>query len=45
MESTTKNKMTGSAIAQGELWGKRAKDWAEIQEPKSTPLLKVFFQM
>lgn len=28
----------GSAAAQGALWGSRARDWAEIQEPVSRPL-------
>lgn len=28
----------GSAIQQGELWGKAARDWAELQEPLTEPL-------
>ena len=28
----------GSADVQGELWGARARDWAEVQEPTARPL-------
>ena len=27
----------GTAVAQGELWGTRARDWAELQEPNHVP--------
>lgn len=32
------SKGTGSAAVQGELWGARARDWAEVQEPMVQPL-------
>lgn len=30
---TTSDTVTGSATVQGKLWGARARDWAEVQEP------------
>jgi SAM-dependent methyltransferase len=32
--------MTGTAPVQGPLWGARARDWAEAQEPMATPLFE-----
>jgi SAM-dependent methyltransferase len=32
----TSDTATGSATVQGELWGARARDWAELQEPAHT---------
>ena len=34
----TREAITGSAQAQGELWGARARDWAEVQEPAQSAL-------
>lgn len=34
---TTANEQTGSAAINGELWGERARDWAELQEGKRRP--------
>jgi SAM-dependent methyltransferase len=38
--STTTTPTTGTAPVQGPLWGARASDWAEIQEPQSLPLYR-----
>ena len=38
--STTTTPSTGTAPIQGALWGARADDWAEIQEPQSLPLFR-----
>lgn len=35
---TANQPVTGSAVAQGELWGVRARDWAEAQEGFTRPL-------
>jgi SAM-dependent methyltransferase len=35
---TTTETTTGTAHIQGDLWGARAPDWAELQEPQSSPL-------
>jgi ubiquinone/menaquinone biosynthesis C-methylase UbiE len=35
---TTAVNISGSAPAQGELWGARARDWAEVQEPAQKDL-------
>jgi SAM-dependent methyltransferase len=35
---TTEESSAGSAPIQGELWGARARDWAELQEPQHRPL-------
>src|SRR5919199_1247070 len=34
----TREVIRGSAQAQGELWGARARDWAEVQEPAQSGL-------
>lgn len=34
----------GSAQAQGALWGARARDWAEVQEPAHLPLYRAVFE-
>src|SRR5919197_2782109 len=34
----TREAISGSAQAQGELWGARARDWAEVQEPAQRAL-------
>jgi SAM-dependent methyltransferase len=38
--STTTTPGTGTAPIQGALWGARAADWSEIQEPQSLPLFR-----
>jgi SAM-dependent methyltransferase len=40
---TTSNAVTGSASVQGELWGARARDWAEVQEPTQRELYPPVF--
>jgi len=37
---TTRQHVMGSAAVQGELWGTRARDWAEAQEGVSRPLFE-----
>jgi SAM-dependent methyltransferase len=39
----TSSTSTGSATVQGELWGARARDWAEIQEPAQRELYPPVF--
>jgi hypothetical protein len=36
----TSDTVTGSATVQGELWGARAPDWAEVQEPARSELYR-----
>ena len=38
METTQVKKFSGSASMQGDLWGDRIRDWADIQEGHSRPL-------
>jgi 2-polyprenyl-3-methyl-5-hydroxy-6-metoxy-1,4-benzoquinol methylase len=37
---TVVDQQRGSAGIQGELWGARARDWADIQEPQHRPLFE-----
>jgi SAM-dependent methyltransferase len=39
----TSDTATGSATVQGELWGARARDWAEVQEPAQHELYPPVF--
>jgi ubiquinone/menaquinone biosynthesis C-methylase UbiE len=39
----TSSTTTGSATVQGELWGARARDWAEVQEPAQSGLYPPVF--
>jgi ubiquinone/menaquinone biosynthesis C-methylase UbiE len=39
----TSDTVTGSAAAQGKLWGARARDWAEVQEPAQMGLYPPVF--
>ena len=39
----TREIVTGSAAVQGELWGSRARDWAEVQEPAQRELYPPVF--
>jgi SAM-dependent methyltransferase len=39
----TSGTVTGSATVQGELWGARARDWAEVQEPAQRALYPPVF--
>jgi len=39
----TSETVTGSATVQGELWGARARDWAEVQEPAQRELYPPVF--
>ncbi len=39
----TSDAVTGSATVQGELWGARARDWAEVQEPAQSELYPPVF--
>jgi hypothetical protein len=36
----TSDTVTGSATVHGELWGARARDWAEVQEPARSELYR-----
>jgi 2-polyprenyl-3-methyl-5-hydroxy-6-metoxy-1,4-benzoquinol methylase len=40
---TASDTVTGSATVQGELWGARARDWAEVQEPAQRELYPPVF--
>jgi ubiquinone/menaquinone biosynthesis C-methylase UbiE len=40
---TTSETVTGTATVQGELWGARARDWAELQEPAQRELYPPVF--
>ena len=40
---TTSDAIAGSAAVQGELWGARARDWAEVQEPAQRELYPPVF--
>jgi len=42
--ATTTGQSTGSAKLQGELWGARAADWAEVQEDQCRPLFQSVLQ-
>jgi hypothetical protein len=39
----TSDTVRGSAAVQGELWGARARDWAEVQEPAQRELYPPVF--
>jgi SAM-dependent methyltransferase len=39
----TSDTVTGSATVQGDLWGARARDWAEVQEPAQSELYPPIF--
>jgi ubiquinone/menaquinone biosynthesis C-methylase UbiE len=41
---TTSDTAIGSAAVQGELWGARARDWAEVQEPAQRELYPPVFE-
>jgi SAM-dependent methyltransferase len=40
---TTSDAVTGTATVQGELWGARARDWSEVQEPAQKGLYPPVF--
>src|SRR5438876_12359115 len=40
----TEHAVAGSAGIQGQLWGARARDWSELQEPVQRPLYDAVFR-
>ena len=43
-QQSATQKPIGSAQAQASLWGPRARDWADTQEPQSAPLFEAVFR-